>query len=299
MKTAPILAALLLLSVDACGGEPTDSGGPDDAVVIGFSLDDRANRTYGAGDGLAWKGSFSYDAATGVVTFDPAWSGPFPLLWDDGAGTAGGHEPAGATAGDNIWGVAVRLAPPTGDVTFAYGAIRGSVGGGDGDWIWKGPNGSVTVRAGQTAAVTAAGLTISPFGDVDLRLTLDLAALHPDFAGFDPQSGVAVKGDPWGWSPITLLDDGTAGDDAAGDGVFTLVLSQRVGAGTSYPNDGLLRSLDVAEFVFVLGGVQYRVGGTASGDGVAAFVQAPSDQNWSPVTIGAGGSNGNSYVTVP
>ena len=49
--------------------------------------------------GLAWKGSMVYDATTRVATIDGSWTGPFPMLYDDGPWNQGGHEPAGATAG--------------------------------------------------------------------------------------------------------------------------------------------------------------------------------------------------------
>lgn len=126
-------------------------------ALVQFTIDDSSSQTYTGG--LAWKGSFSYDASSRILTSNGSWPGPFPMLWDDGAWNEGGHEATGATAGDSIWSVAVWVAN---DATrqFEYGAISGSVNGSDGSWIWGGSNGTFTVTAGASGPITAPGLVL-------------------------------------------------------------------------------------------------------------------------------------------
>ncbi len=186
------------------------------ATVV-FTIDDSANKSYEASDGLAWKGSFSYDSATNVLTFDGAWPGPFVTLFDDGS-------MGDATAGDGIWTAAVKVATPPMDQTFEYGAIRGSVDGSDGQWIWTGNNGQFTVPAGETGEIVATGLVIPEFGTIDWKLTLDVsgngANLAPVFQGTS-YTDVKVKSSAQGFTEIALVDDGTKGDVSANDGIFT------------------------------------------------------------------------------
>src|SRR5207237_648663 len=71
-------------------------------------------------------------------------------------------------------------------------------------------------------------------------------------------SKVTIKGSGWAWSEVTLLDDGTKGDAAAGDGKFTYQLSQYVGAGKKFPHTGLANSGDKPEFIVVFNGKEYK-----------------------------------------
>ena len=85
----------------ACGGsnpKPPTFVQPAGTVVVGFSVDDTANKVFKDKD-MQWKGAMIYDAATNKITADATWGGPWASLYDDGPWTAGGHEPAGATAG--------------------------------------------------------------------------------------------------------------------------------------------------------------------------------------------------------
>lgn len=284
---------------------PTDTGNPDTGPVpdagfirLNFSIDDSANGTYTSTDGLAWKGSFAYDSATNIVTH-AGWTGPFPLLYDDGPWDQGGHEPAGSEGNDGVWGCSIEFAVPSAAVMFEYGAIRGSIDGSDGQWIWPGPgNGMFTVNAGQTTDVTAAGLTIPAFGDINLRLEIDTSTLAEEFAEFMPANGITVKGSTWGWEEIGCVDDGTGGDVTASDGIYTFVLGENVGPGTSRPHSGLLNSGDEPQFIFVLGGVEYKVGGAGATTGVTASTQAPGG-DWTEQTVEVLSSNNNTYITVP
>ena len=128
-------------------------------VEVNITLDDPADRIYSVDDGLAWKGSFSYNPTSRMITHNGSWSGPFPMLYDDGGPEVGGHEPIGAVAGDGIWGVRVWASNTIGQ-SYEYGMIRGSVDGSDGPWIWTGPNGTFTVIAGSTTPIHAVGMVV-------------------------------------------------------------------------------------------------------------------------------------------
>ncbi len=128
-------------------------------AIVHFSIDDTAGQHCQAGDGLAWKGSFGFDPATRVLTWDGSWQGPYVMLHDDGPWTGGGHEPVGSIAGDHVWSVAVWTANDA-QRNFEYGAISGSVAGSDGTWIWSGSNGVFTVAAGTMGPIEAPGLVI-------------------------------------------------------------------------------------------------------------------------------------------
>lgn len=260
-----------------------------------FFIDDRNDQTYDATDGLAWKGSFSYDKDTNVLSLNGAWTGPFVPLYDDGAAPTG-HEAPGATAGDHIWSVAVKIATPEANTDFEYGAIRGSVDGGDGQWIWVGANGKFTVPAGSTGQIDAAGLVLPKSGTIDLQLNIDVsdegANLNAAFQGIE-YSDVKVKGSAWGWTEVAMVDDGTKGDATSGDGIYTFRLSENLGK-----HDGLLKTGDKPEFIFVLGGVEYKADGAAATEGVTAATSG-SGVVWVDAEVEILESNKNSYVDVP
>jgi hypothetical protein len=286
-------------------------------VAVGFRIDDSANQTYTADDFLAWKGSFDFDSTTRELSVDTGWAPPFPLLYDDGPISAGGHEVVGATAGDHIWSVATYVkTPATGEpaLAFEYGAIRNSnANGDDGGWIWTGPNGTFTVAAGDTGSVNATALTIAPFGDRDWRLTLDVAAVKTasisgmmPYADVDPALGVSVKSSAWGWFPVQMTDNGMNGDLVAGDDIFTFVLSEHDGV-AMFKHVGLLNMGAMPEFVFMFGpfmpngeGREYKGGdgNQARPEGVTAATRTGDTGTFveTPVVHVA---NGNTSVTVP
>lgn len=265
---------------DATPDRPPPADGwtrPEGTAALRFRVDDTANRTYQGGQ-LKWTGSFAWDAATNTIKYATSWlptDGPYPPLHDDGPWDSGGHEPAGAVAGDHVFECEVWFRAEE-DTTFEYGALN------EFDrWVWIGPNGVVTVPKGSTDTIEVPGLVLPAFGDVDLKVTLDLAALHPDFADiapYDPGSGLGyrihLKSSANSWTPVELLDDGQRGDDAAGDGIFTYVQSSNLG-----PHDGLLAEGTHAQFVFVFAmdgvepddGLEYKVGNHCATEGVAAF----------------------------
>jgi hypothetical protein len=291
MRKLGILGALAAVAVlAACGSSSSDkkTAGfpqPSGTVAVNFSVNDTANQVWKAGE-LEWKGEVNYNATTRTATRDATWLGAtWALLYDDGPWDQDppGHEPSGSTAGDHIWGVTVFVTPPaSGSETFQYG-LRDATNPdrANGGWLWVGPNGSFTVNAGQATAVNAPGITFPAHGTVDMRLTIDTAAL---LAGFNPPTtSLTVKGSAWGWSEYTLSDDGTKGDATAGDGIYTFDLSQNINqAAPPYP--GLLKSGDRPEWVYVIDGVEYKDGtGAAAADGITAYTGASG--TWTQRTI--------------
>ncbi len=291
----------------ACGDDDDNGGGTPTANTLNFLIDDSVNMTHDASDNLAWKGDFSIDE-NGFLDLTKTWDDPNPRLFDDGPWNEGGHEPAGSTAGDSIWGVALFYADGTED-TRGYGAIRNGadigneIATGDGEWIWIGGNGEFTITAGETS-VDAAPLTIPPHGNTDLRLTVDLAAAQQTFDRFNGCTGVEVKGGAWSWS--NPADMSATGDD------WVFVLSEIAGT-PEYKHIGLLVSGSEPEFIFNMldcptagGGVatlEYKDdSGAAVLDGVTAEISTDGGTTWTvqniqlkdPTEFGQ-----NSFVLIP
>lgn len=309
-STLSAVAAGFILS--ACGGTTTADAGTDagntsgfqqpaGTVAVNFTIDDTANKVFKTAGDLDWKGSMTIDTTTRKIT-KSGWDGPFPTLYDDGPWNAGGHEPAGSTAGDSKWGVTVFATPPaTGEDIYEYGAQDHTTMG----WIWRGSNGTFKVASGATAAITATGLTLPAFGNTDVKLVLDttklLSSPQADGGAALPwdSSKVEVKGSAWAWTNVELKDDGANGDDTAGDKKYTFILSSAVGAGKVAPHSGLPVSGDKPEFVFVLKGIEYKAadGKTAPTDGVSAFLKVGTG-SFTTTTV-SNADNGNTIVTVP
>ena len=303
MFGSAVVAALVL---GACGSDDDGGGGPQGfpqpagTVAVNFGpVDDTVNKVFTAGQ-LKWKGSMTYDETTRKITYDGTWGGGTGLQWaplyDDGPWTSGGHEPANQVANDNKWSVTVFATPPaTGSQLYEYGLIdvvyETTFGNG---WIWKGANGSFTVNAGQTTAINAPGMTLTAFGNRDMKLTLDKNNLGTGTWTVPP---VKIKGSAWAWGEITLNDDGTKGDAASGDGIYTLELSQYVGAGKQFIHSGLLNAGDQPEFIWVLNGVEYKDAGVAQTTGVAAQVKIGAGA-YATVTVDLAANN-NTRITVP
>jgi hypothetical protein len=297
MKQLKMLGLAVLAVTAAACGSSSDPGPtptppfpqPTGTVAVNIKVDDSANKVFTAGQ-LQWKGAMIYDTTTRKVTADATWGGPFAPLYDDGPWDAGGHEPAGAVAGDGIWGVTVFVTPPaTGTATYSYGLnddyYQTHFGNG---WIWPPPNGSFDVAAGATAPVTASGLTLAKFGTTDMQVTIDTSALAP---GTWDKTKVEVKGSAWAWGATQLTASGTK---------YTFTLSENVGAGKQFVHTGLLNSGAKPEFVFVFNGLEYKVGGAASPVGVTAAVKASGATTWTTVSIvNSTTGDKNTYITVP
>ena len=165
---------------DGTGGDSdVVIGPPGDMAKITFFVDDRANKTFADGQ-MRWTGSFKWDVAANTIVYATSWlptDGPFPLLYDDGPQSAGGHEMEGAEKGDNIFSIEVFYKAEKQDPTFQYGVLN------ELDfWMWTGPNGSFDIPKGSTATFNLQGLVLEAFGNVDLKLTVDVNGLAPDFA---------------------------------------------------------------------------------------------------------------------
>lgn len=298
-----ILGALLAACGSSSTTTPPPSGftQPAGTVAVNFVIDDTLNKLWKSQE-LEWKGAMIYDSTTRIVTADSTWGGPWAKLYDDGPWNAGGHEPAGAVAGDHKLGVTVFVKPPaTGTDTYGYG-LRDATNPdtANGGWVWIGGNGSFSVSAGATAAITAAGQTFPAHGTTDMQLVIDTNALG---AGTWDTSKISVKGSAWGWTEVQLKDDGTKGDAAAGDKKYTYVLTANLDQ-TKPPYPGLLKSGDKPEFIFVFNGKEYKdTGGIAISTGVTAGTKASGATAFTSQTIGLTGGtglgSGNTFITVP
>ncbi len=324
-KSRLLAAALFALVVAACSSSSSSNPPPyqgfvqpANTVAVNFRVDDSTNRVYAAGE-LLWKGSMTYDPATRKITYDANWTGgttghDWAPLYDDGPwdvlnATTGqpGHEPKGSVAGDHKWGVTVFASTVSSDPqyasglpqTFEYGLVDANPNYNYG-WIWQGGNGTFTVTTATTPEITAQGMTFSPFGTTNMKLVIDTNALLAKTPPWDT-STITVKGGPWAWVEVPVYDDGTHGDDLAGDGKYTFVLSNFVGAGTNLTHTGLLKAGDTPEFVFVFGGVEYKdANSAASPDGVTAFVKFAGAADWTsvPVEVQTTGYQ-NTFITTP
>lgn len=272
---------------------------PANTVALNFVADDSANRTYTSTDGLAWKGSMKFDSATRCITRDTSWSGPFALLYDDGPWNTGGHEPAGATAADHKFGVTVFFPSPVATSTIDYGLVSDWAPGGQGNWLWQGPNGAVHIPANSTAPIDATGFTFPAFGTVDLKLVIDTATRAAGFETWMPALGVTVKSSGWGWVESPATDDGMAGDDAATDAKYTFVIGERAGRG-NLRHVGKYTSGQEIQFVFVLGGVEYKVAQVPSTAGVHAYTKAMGAATWTEVPVmNKPDGDKNTFIVIP
>ena len=263
---------------------------PAGAIAVSIVVDDAANKVYSDGQ-LAWKGSMVYDPTTNMITPDPFWFGPWPLLYDDGPMSAGGHEPEGSVAGDHRFGAVVFVMPPaTGATTYEYGMIDHTVEMAFGNgWIWLGPNGSFTVNAGATADQRVAGMALRSFGATDMQLVLDTRNLDP--SGTWDLTTVSVEGSAWEWGVLPLTNDGT--------GKYVFTLSNVAGAGKLLPHAGLTTSGDKPRFMFVLSGTVYTdSSGAPSIYGVSAGTRASGASAFTATTVLVD-STRTPYITIP
>lgn len=278
------------VTLGACGDDGTKKNPfpqPANTVALSFSIDDSGGKTYTDGQ-LQWKGSFTYDTATRMLTYAADWAGgngPYAVLYDDGPWDDGGHEPLGATKGDHKWGVTAFMTVPTAAVTLGYGAID------ENGWIWVGDNGSLTVPANLNAPLTATGMAIPTPGTIDLRISIDTANIASPNT-YTAGDKVELKGSYGGWG----LTDITASSTTA---VKTFTLSENIGVGKQFVHKGLLKTGDIIQFVFVLHGVEYKVSSAASGQGVTAETKAAGG-SWTAVTVQTNyGTDKNTAVTIP
>lgn len=337
-----VLAALLALTLGACRDAPKDDielvagevaedvvGGGSDVEEyevtgnerwlqpagtskITFYVDDTANQTFEDGQ-IQWTGSFAWNSEDNTIVHATSWlpsEGPYPLLYDDGPVRDGGHEMAGATAGDHIFSTEVYFLAEE-DTTFDYGVLN------ELDfWMWSGPNGQFSVDKGSTETVDAIGMTLDPFGTVDVKVTVDVGNLNPEFAMVDEWEtvNVFVKGNLTMWAPVQILDmgpDGNKGDEVAEDGVFTFIQGKNLGKHTGLLSDG-----QKAQFTVVLASgedthngpsaMEYKIlsEGTQMGaaEGVEVYIDCAGDGVFEPAALDweldSWGSTKNTAVVV-
>ncbi|MCB9739437.1 MAG: IPT/TIG domain-containing protein [Deltaproteobacteria bacterium] len=272
------------------GGGGSDGGGGADGtagagVWLTFEVDDSANKTFADGD-IKWTGSFSWDSKSNSITSATSWlpsEGPYPVLYDDGPLSAGGHEHEGATKGDHIFSTAVFYAADE-DQIFEYGALNEFD-----NWMWIGPNGLLEVKKGASGTLAAKGLLLPKHGAIDIKIELDTGALDPKFAKWAIATHkFFVKGTMNLWTPVQLLDDGDKGDATANDGVLTFVQSKNLGS-----HDGLLNAGDEVQFIFVTttgdvfpeDGQEYKGSTSALSAGIKAYTATGTDGAWVPADV--------------
>lgn len=272
-------------SVVSDGGASDGGGATGEAVWLTFEVDDSANKTFADGD-IKWTGSFKWDSKTNTITPATSWlptDGPYPLLYDDGPMSEGGHEKEGAKKGDAIFSVAVKFIP-TEDTTFEYGALNEFD-----NWMWIGTNGQLKVKKGATGTIDAKGLVLPKHGSIDLKLELDTAKLNKKFSTWTTKSHkFYAKGTMNMWTPVQLLDDGKKGDAQAADGKLTFVQSQNLGK-----HDGLLNPKGEVQFVFVTTtgdafpdeGQEYKGATEAYKEGVRAWANTGAGGAWQELTV--------------
>jgi hypothetical protein len=318
---AVTFAAFVVLSQGACassvGQGDSSASSPEDleanargfkkprgTVAVNFTVDDCANQVYAQGD-LVWMGSMKFDETTRMLALDPNWGGPYPVLYDDGPYTKGGHEPKGATANDHVWGVTAFVTPPVAaedggvaDLQFSYGLVDVTPGYDQKNgWIWGDPNGAFTVPVGAKRDITAEGKMFPAFGQTDLMITLDMNQLH---APNDPSkpwdtSTVAIKGSASAWDVFPLQVD-------AATGRATFVQSAWVGPDTKAPHYGLFQNGAEPQWAWILGADEYKdAAGNAFIDGVKAYTKPQRATQWTEVAIERvpHGSGSNPFITVP
>ncbi len=266
---------------------------PPGTARITFYVDDRDNQTFSDGD-MTWTGSWAWNEADNTVVFSAAWGptdGPYPLLYDDGPISQGGHEMAGAEAGDHIFSTEVYFLAKD-DTEFSYGVLNEL-----GFWMWEGPNGFIEIPAGSADTYVAQGLTLKPFGTIDVKLTVDIAKVNPSFSFIEEweATNVYVKGSMNMWTPLQILDAGpdlNKGDDVADDGIYTFVQGRNLGKHT-----GLLQDGQHAQFTFVFGkpdedvaaAAEYKIltEGVQKGatEGVKAYLSCDGGDTWTATEI--------------
>ncbi|MCO4763273.1 MAG: IPT/TIG domain-containing protein [Myxococcales bacterium] len=267
---------------DGQGGADVAADGATagESVWLTFEVDDSANKTFEDGD-IKWTGSFKWDSKTNEIVPAASWlptDGPYPLLYDDGPISDGGHEKEGAKKGDHIFSVAVKF-KATEAVTFEYGALNEFD-----NWMWLGTNGQLKVDKGATGIIDAKGLVLPKHGTIDLKLELDTAKLNEKFKTWTTKSHkFYAKGTMNMWTPVQLLDDGKKGDAKAADEKLTYLHSGNLGK-----HDGLLTEKDEVQFIFVTttgdafpdAGQEYKAATQAYSEGVKAWTNTGADGAW-------------------
>ncbi len=266
---------------------------PAGTARITFFVDDRENQTFEDGD-MTWTGSWAWNDEDNTILFSAAWGptdGPYPLLYDDGPVRDGGHEMEGAEAGDHIFSTEVYFKAEEA-AEFSYGVLNEL-----GFWMWEGPNGLIEIPAGSTETYVADGLNLKAFGEIDLKLTVDIGKVNPSFSFVEEwdEVNVYVKGSTNMWTPLQILDAGpdiNKGDDVAGDGIYTFVQGKNLGKHT-----GLLFDGQHAQFTLVFGkpeedvaiAAEYKIltEGVQKGatEGVTAWLSCDGGANWTETEI--------------
>lgn len=283
---------------------------PPKTARITFYVDDRANKTFKDGE-MKFTGSFAWNEADNTITFSSSWlptDGPYPLLYDDGPISQGGHEMEGAVAQDRIFSTEVWYFAEE-DETFNYGVLN------ELDfWMWEGPNGEFTVPKGSTDLFECTPLVLAAFGLIDIKVTVDIKKLNSnfDFVSEWDAANVYLKGSMNMWTPLQILDagpDAEKGDEVAEDGIFTYVQSRNLGKHT-----GLLAEGQIAQFTVMFAegektavdAQEYKILSEnqqkGAAEGITAYIKCTEAEGWKEAKIeyvlDSWGSTLNTAVTV-
>jgi len=126
-----------------------------------------------------------------------------------------------ATADDHIW---TAQYPIIADGTYSWGAIEDD-GTEWGQWLLAGfPNAELTV-----AGLDVTGATNFTLAPDSLETAGSVVFTVHDSNGDYVDGDLRWKGTPTGWSLVQMYDDGTNGDDVAGDSTWTCIVPVEAG----------------------------------------------------------------------
>jgi hypothetical protein len=135
-------------------------------------------------------------------------------MFDDGTN---GDE----TAGDHIWTVIVAVD----DGDHEWGAIEDD-GSANGIWLIDGPNPAFNVTGGEVTGQTSYTIPIVEEVFISQAFMVD-----NQNAANVPFTLVQYKGTATNWANIDMYDDGTNGDETAGDHIWTVLVEDTVPVG--------------------------------------------------------------------
>jgi hypothetical protein len=185
----------------------------DEVAFIGFGVaqvtfivDDTGDINYAAG--FKFKGSWNTNS---YHAYDPGWGlGQLYDLYDDGTN-------GDAAAGDHIWTAVLDLVPDGGTNSWQWGVTQPSGDWIDGNWTFSVTDTTDFELTYETPAMTEQ--------DVAVVFSVDMSAEEVTMP-------MILCGDTspltWTWSvdnPDTLNDEGLNGDAAAGDDVWSIIIT--------------------------------------------------------------------------
>ena len=223
MKRIYLFLACLFLGINAY------------AFPVTLIIDDSANAEHSS---ILFKGQFSEWA--NVQAYDDGTNGD-------------------ATAGDNIWSLAIDVEPGT----YEWGGVNQND-----NWLINGPNPSFTVDADGNVEGTTT--YVIPLAGAPTTLLLTVVDGKGDI------EAISFKGSYGSWQAAPAYDDGTNGDVTAGDNIWSLEVTADAGASYEW---GAERT-DCASPAWIIqgGNPSFEVSADQIVSGTTEYViEAPSD----------------------